>query len=418
MKTFNKLLILFFCMILCFSCSKEEFFEKPQPELKSGILKVYPSSAADILVKAEEDWNNINEALQNAGQGQTVRLAEGLFYLSKSIICWDFNGTLKGAGMDKTIIQTAPGMLFDVAECPPLNWSFENNDGFFMFCFAHHYNTEVRTVTVSDLQIIVDEPSTPYFRLKTSTPEEGNALQAIHVQYENLDNDLDHPIHLNVVYKNLKIIGVSDLGTYLNGGYSLMAGLVGFGASCGSFEAKNVVVENAGTGILAHVFNGENSIVGLKNSKLDNNINGIFSFLSTCWLVMNNEIENSVASVFLNKYRGRTDVTLPSGKSMIKENILSLSNGAGFVGIQLDNTDVKDNVFYGTGFTGIYTEGGNALTIKGNNLCDVVAYNPYSRTIGLIQPMNFVVKDNFNQILGPFVLDPSNIIGEGSECNE
>ena len=39
------------------------------------------------------------EALQNAGSGEVVQLAEGLFYLHQSIIRWDFNGILKGSGI-------------------------------------------------------------------------------------------------------------------------------------------------------------------------------------------------------------------------------------------------------------------------------------------------------------------------------
>ena len=118
--------------------------------------------------------------------GETVMLGEGTFYLHKSVICWDFDGTFKGSGMNKTIIQTAPGITFDRSASPILEWSFELNDGHFMICFPHHTNTEERTVTVSDLRIIIDEPCDVYHIHKRTDNSERNTLQAINVHYENL----------------------------------------------------------------------------------------------------------------------------------------------------------------------------------------------------------------------------------------
>ena len=101
--------IIFLVLMVCTTCTKDEALLTPDGEnslLKAAKTKVMPSTATDVLTKAEEDWQNINDALQNAGSGEVVQLAEGLFYLHKSIIRWDFNGTLKGSGMDKTTIQT------------------------------------------------------------------------------------------------------------------------------------------------------------------------------------------------------------------------------------------------------------------------------------------------------------------------
>ncbi len=297
MKTLKKLLIVVFCIGLCFACSEPDVFVDDTPAMlkaknakqKAGKIKVIPSAATNALIKAHEDWQNINEALQNAGSGEVVQLAEGLFYLHQSIIRWDFNGTLKGSGMNETTIQTVPGELFDVSECPPLNFTFKNTDGFYMFCFAHHYNQEMRTVSVSDLTIIVDEPTTPYYQYKPGEPpEEGNSIQALHVQYENLDNDLDNPVNLNVIYKNIVVIGEEDKGKYLNQGYSLYAGLAAFGASSGKFEAKNAKVEDANLAIISNFFNGENSTVTLKNCTTRNNNNGILSTLSHSWNIRYN----------------------------------------------------------------------------------------------------------------------------------
>lgn len=423
MKTrgFSIGIIFLLLVLVCTNCTKDDAFLSPDGEeslLKAAKTKVMPSMAPDELIKAEEDWQNINDALQNAGPGETVQLAEGLFYLHKSIVVWDFNGTLKGSGMNGTTIQTLPGELFDVSECPPLILSFKENDGFFMFCFAHQYNEEMRTVTVSDMTIIVDEPSTPYYQYRnTETPEEGNTIQALHVQYENLDNDLAHPINLNVLYKNITVIGEKD-EKYLNTGYSLYAGLAAFGASIGNFEAKNIKVENAKVGILPYVFNGENSTVTITNCMIRNTENGINSIFTRCWTILNSEFENCFVSIILNKYNGGPVGELPAGNSYIKNNKINVSGGVAMAGYDMGNTEIKNNEFYGSGYTGLWAERGDGWSIVNNDFCGIT--NPFMGvTLYLINPMNFEVKNNLNQTVGgtlPF--DPSNIIGVGRECDD
>lgn len=421
MKTLKTLLIIIFCISICFSCSEEsdEFFEETPPELKSAKIKVYPSTNPIAIEKAEEDWNNINTALQSAGPGDVVQLAEGLFYLHKSIVRWDFNGTLKGAGVGKTTIQTIPGELFDVSDCPPLIWSFEEHDGFFMLCFAHHYFEGERTVTVSDLSVIVDQPTTPYYKNKTSpNPIRANWLQAVHVQYENLDNDLANPVNLNVNYKNLSVTGEYDPGKYWNDGYSLMAALVAFGASSGTFEAKNVHVETAGMAIMTHVFNGPNSSVILKNCHTNKNNRGLHSFLCRCWVIQNCDFENSVTSIGLSRTRGIVGLEMPEGTTLIKDNRLNMSGGVAIGAGDMGVTEVKDNVIYGFGLAGMWVIRGNSWSIKDNDFCGVV--NPwFGHTIHLVMPKNFEVKDNYNQSIGGVGLgDESNIFGEGRECGK
>ncbi|MGZ2370692.1 right-handed parallel beta-helix repeat-containing protein [Ancylomarina sp. YFZ004] len=418
MKTIRNYLFLIVGICLLTACSEtDELLNEDLSvnSLKNGIAKVMPSMATDVLVKAEEDWNNINDALQNANPGEVVQLAEGQFYLHKSIIRWDFNGTLKGSGMDKTTIQTVPGQLFDVSECPPLEFSFKTTDGFFMFCFAHHYNKEMRTVAVSDMTIIVDEPTTPYYQyVPGKDPEEGNSMQALHVQYKKLDNDLVNPVNLNVIYKNIAVIGEEN-GRYLNKGYSLYAGLAAFGASIGSFEAKNVKVENAHLAILPLFFIGNNSTVTVKNCKTDNNNNAVRSSLSHSWRIVNCDFKYSKrASLYLNN---NPDAELPVGKSFIKNNKINVSGGVAMATYDMDNTELKNNVFYGSGYTGLYTERGNNWSIVNNDFCGII--DPIlGGTLFLINPMNFEVKNNINQVVaGVGVDDPSNIIGEGRECD-
>lgn len=402
-------------------CNKtDELFDDAQLELKKAKMKVMPSTATDALVKAEEDWSSINNALQSAGPGEVVQLGEGLFYLHKSIIRWDFNGTLRGAGMNETIIQTVPGVSFDRTDSPPINWKLESNDGGFMFCFPHHYNTEIRTVTVSDLSIRVDEPSTLYTRWKGGSKEmEFNSLQAINVHYENLDNDMENPIHLNVFYNNIAVKGEKD-EEYNYNGFSVFYGLSAFGASSGTFEAKNVWVENASGCIAPSAFYHANSSVTVKNSHLESCNFGIFSFLNHSWTVLNNEIKDSWRPVVLLKRNAwGVSVEGPDGCSSIKDNWIESTGDLGF-GIQFaSNVELKNNIVAGScAFGGIAGIFGSNWIIKDNDLCGDVPTSPNNCTIFLNNIKNSEIKNNANQIIGgPGASEPTNIIGEGRECN-
>lgn len=422
MKKIISLLIVVFCLSLITGCDKTEDFypEEDYAEFKGAKIKVQPSNASDVLTKAQEDWQNINDALQNAKSGEVVQLGAGLFYLHKSIIRWDFNGILRGSGINETTIQTVPGELFDVSDCPPLKFSFKTTDGFFMFCFAYHNNTELRNVSVSDMTIIVDQPTIPYYQYKLEEdPEEGNTLQALNVQYENLDNDVDNRINLNVTCKNIKIVGEENNEKYLNHGYSLYAGVAAFGTSNGTFEAKNVKIRNANYAIIANFFNGESSLVTLKNCMTSNNKHGLLSALAHSWNILNSDFQSSKsASLYLNKFDNRTDVEMPAGKSIVKNNKINLSGGVAMAAYNMDNTELKNNVFYGSGYTGIYSQQGSNWHILNNNFCDVL--NPIlGGTLFLIYPTDVVINNNFNQIVvGPGIDDSSNIISEGKPCND
>jgi len=416
MKTLSKVffIALSFCIIM--SCSKtDEFLDDSPQMLKSVKIEVMPSTATDALIKAEEDWQNINDALQNAGSGETVQLAEGLFYLHKSIIRWDFNGTLKGSGMGETIIRTAPGMIFDISGCPPVNWSFEENGGAFMLCFAYDYFENERTVSVSDLSIIVDEP-TP---VRPKQNREINSLHAIMVINVELDNERDKPVNLNVSYKNLSITGEKD-PKYLYDEYSLFSGLSAYGNSNGTFEVKNVSVENATGCIKPHGFMGEDARVIVKNSHLSSCAFGIYSFFDHSWIIQNNIIENSKSAVVLLS-RGPSPQLLwegPDGNSFIVNNSIRFWQLG--LGVQnASNVQVKDNVFEGSGQFGIGSVNGENWIIKDNNLCGVVLGPPINCTIFLSNLKNSEIKNNANQVIGgPGATDPSITIGEGIECKD
>jgi hypothetical protein len=102
MKTrgFSIALIFLFGALFCTTCTKDEALLSHDEEIsllkgakvKHQITDVEPSG--DVTGVA--DALNIKLALQNAGSGDIVQLGKGIFYLHKSIVCWDFSGTLRG----------------------------------------------------------------------------------------------------------------------------------------------------------------------------------------------------------------------------------------------------------------------------------------------------------------------------------
>ena len=429
MKKLRKLFIALLLTGLCFGCSEnDEFFEETADALKAAKVMVKPSAETDVLLKAQEDWNNINDALQNAGPGETVQLAEGLFYLHKSLVVWDFDGTLKGAGKGKTTIQTAPGNLFDVSDCPSLNWPWGTVGGHFMICIPYTSDSEGGSVTVSDLKIHVSERATTWLN---NLGQPRNRLQALNVHNEALllpgDINLSTQIDLNVCYKNISVLGEED-----SEGIILSIGLAAFGASSGSFEAKNCDLTNVGDGINPHLFCGDNSVVTMKNCSLENvGATGSYSFLCSSYNIIGNEFSN-VGGMGLSLYTNNPWVTfnMPDNVfSAIKDNSFQMDtwdpNGPAIFGIRMNNVDVRNNVIRGNCGVGITAWGGisdicEKWSIKDNDLCDLVLTHnnlPAGTTIELNNALNCEVKNNLNQVVGgASAADPSNLIGDGIDC--
>jgi hypothetical protein len=415
MKTLVKLMLFLTLVGIALCCAKEKdiFVAEETAKLKAAKIKVQPSTETDVLVKAIEDWQNINDALLNAKPGETVQLAAGTFYLHKSIVCWDFNGTFRGSGMKETTIQTAPGELFDVSECPPVVWTFEKNDGAFMFCFPHNNFEDERTTTVSDLSIIVDEPTTPFYRWKdTESSTEFNSLHVIMVMNVNTDMDRENPVKMNVVYKNLSVEGECD-AKYLYANYSIFSALSAYGNSNGTFEVKNVSVENAEGCIKSHGFMGADAQIIVKNSHLKNCVRGIYSFFNHSWIIQNNKIENSKNAIAMLGRGPGEPWDGPNGSSYVMDNWIHFAGGVGMGMQYIKNVDVKDNNIEGSGI-GIASMGGENFAIINNDLCGV---SPRPIFIGSL--IYSEIKNNVNQIiLGTGASHPSIIIGESRECDD
>lgn len=381
-----------------------------------GTVFIGPSTAGDPLIKAQEDWDNINDALQNADPGDVVQLEAGLFYLHKSIVRFDFNGTLRGAGKTATTVQTAPGVTFDVSEAPTAFWASDfTSEGNAMFSFPQHFNTEERTVTVSGLTIVGNEPTTPWVRDVNSAfgpATTHNSLTAVSVFHVGLDNDLTNTIRLNVSYEDIAVEGVEDpkYSGVFGTNFSFAAGLGAAGAASGEVVVEDVHITNAANGLAFHVWNAEGSTVSVTDSEVENAFRCMDSQINNGWVVSDNEFKNC----------SRTGVRLigPSNRSaIITDNRFIIAGGVGFAGISVSNALVEDNTFVGSGFTGVFVNGADNWEIEDNNLCGLSVLNGEGATIFLISTISSEIEDNAGQVVGgPSASDPSNDIGEPKEC--
>ena len=232
----------------------------------------------------------------------------------------------------------------------------------------------------------------------------------------DLDNDREHPINLNVEYKNLSLIGEYD-PVYNYYGYSLFSGVSAYGYSNGIFEAKNVFVENAAGCVKPHAFFGIDANVVITNCSFKNCRHGVYAFFDHSWIVKNNRIENSVMGLaLLKKGPFGEDWDGPDGISYVFDNWIEFE-GADAMGIGIQyasNAQVKNNVLEDNSeqYGGIVSLRASNWIIKDNDLCGVS-----TKPIYLIFSNNFEIKNNYNQMVTSVACSDL-IIGEGLECDE
>jgi len=109
------------------------------------------------------DTANIQLTFDNAVEhrGSTVRLGRGTFYLNKEIVVVNFDGTFKGAGKGKTIIQNTEAHPFPLVSDPIWGLDGPQQAGFAqMFLFYQDAATESTaahpyTVKIADMTIRV-----------------------------------------------------------------------------------------------------------------------------------------------------------------------------------------------------------------------------------------------------------------------
>ena len=182
----------------------------------------------------ETDTANIQAAFDlaaAAGPGSKVRLTKGTFLLCKPIVAVNFDGTFKGAGMDKTLILVPEHIELPLPEG-------ENPLGvarLFLFYHTPDYpmsKCNPTYLSIRDLSIQVDGQAAPYDWFFFEDIVWLNAIDIIG-KYTGVRDDA--PTYLNINCKRIRIEGkVGDyhnFGVNINNGIQLMAGIVS-----GSFD--------------------------------------------------------------------------------------------------------------------------------------------------------------------------------------
>ena len=356
------------------------------------VIMVSPDDDPDPLAKAEADWNNINDALQEAGPGDIVILSAGLFYLHRPVVRRDFDGTLKGMGKDKTTVQTAPGVLFDLSGNPTYSFvdgfTFRDNH---MFSFPHQLNSEERSVTVSDMRLVCDQPATPWSRgYPGSLEEDLNAVGGIIVFNETLPTEDFIDVDVNLL--RLAVEGVEDPSFRSPSGtnYSCATGLATLGVARGHVTVHQSEVRNAVVGAQLHGWVGDGSSVTVSHGVFENNLVALFSDGWARYLATHNEIINSQRVGIL---LGNDPTYLPAGFTATRGQVLlnTLRGGRVFgilLGAGVEKVSVEKNVL-----DGLTTVGGAAggsgitapiVTVAGSN--STISKNTFRNIQGGVGP--------------------------------
>ena len=83
-----------------------------------------------------------------AGAGSTVQLVKGTYYIDKGIVVVNFDGSLVGAGKEKTIVQNIGGIPFPLTEAGK---PYAAPAASALFLFYQDQNAVPSSITVSDL---------------------------------------------------------------------------------------------------------------------------------------------------------------------------------------------------------------------------------------------------------------------------
>lgn len=222
MKKIRYLIYLFLAGMLFFSaCEKDSLPTLPDNDLKkSAKAKTHMGNA--ILLEpegADYDTDNLMAAFAEAkehGPGAVIHLAEGEFYLDY-VEVHDFDGWLKGSGMNKTIIHPHP----DGIRVPSIS--------------AYHMNFIGGNIKISDM----------YFEFAEETvtqPWAGDWTFVHDVIKFNYDPGTSNPV--NAMVKNVKFSGIYAPNNYT--AYNVN-NAIGISGSLYNFYGPipgNLIVEN------------------------------------------------------------------------------------------------------------------------------------------------------------------------------
>lgn len=393
MKRIYFMLLILAGIFVSASCTKQEsvVFHDADSILKNANLP-----ATMIVIDPAGpmyDTENLMAAFAQAkesGPGSIVQLAEGEFYLDK-IDIYDFRGTFKGSGKDKTVIHTVPGGI-DIGITSPY---IETNPFFIEFHGGD--------ITVSDMsfEILDNNPAQAFdcwngeivtflaaiIRVSGSSPENNTADS----KFQNL-RFIGKLVNL-FAFTPYNVDNCIELGggnaTYPLGGKHVIqncefntseTGIITLGLTKGNLtvggnpeQGNSFANENTGFGFMA----GANMNVKVSNNKMEaiQSLAGIFIdqedipadfndgvVLDACdILIQNNVIElagPNPDAIAIYDIAGYLDPAKQS-KFHIQGNLLKLSGGyqSAINGCCIVNANVLQNIISGNSVLGFYIWG-------------------------------------------------------------
>ncbi len=401
---FKSLMIL----LLLFGCAKDEQFTPKQPNgeetktladlnaKKAGqVITIYPSGG--------DDTNNLYQAFEDAkasGPGVTVQLVEGEYHIGlyngHFMEIKDFEGYFKGAGKDKTIIKSA----FENVPCDEIMLTDNVLPALFNFIRGEIY--------ISNMSFIVEDgspcapPSDPNYLVI------GYDLYSIIVigDYSGTDIEIPNDHRVTGYFENIDFFGGSDEnlgGAFWQTEQNVLVTIWCGGSfwfidplpprTNGKFEVRNCHFDNLldcveGAGLVNSTMIVENNLstncpwplyfienldsrINIKNNKFFDATIADILIDNSYFYVWKNELpttrmiyeiegnefhtaENGPTLVLQeNRIAQYPEEDLPMFFKIKNNTFNNASNGIAIMCLSLQDAQIKNNKFTGTGMTGI-----------------------------------------------------------------
>jgi hypothetical protein len=345
------------------------------------------------------DTVNIQTAFDNAVEhrGSTVRLSYGKFYLNKEIVVVNFDGTFKGAGEGKTIIQNTAAHPFPLVSDPIWGPDGPEGVGFAqMFLFYQNGDTESTawhpyTIKITDMTIrVVRESETwilPGMEWFTATSINPFFISGI-ARMECVEDEISY---FNLFCHRLAIEGIAS-EDYFGFGSSAAHGIQFSGSNflhvnqlSGIFFVKDCSFKAVTDCILPlGVF--KDSLILIQGNSLETVLWGIEAYPGDSLLVISNNDICGVGAIpsFFPAYGIIVDQLDPeSGKLLVYRNTIECADGA--VGMLLADES--------------YLAGG-PITLSGYVVCNTIILGG-PNSVDMFNLCSEDVKFYHNTILGP-----------------
>ncbi len=353
------------------------------------------------LVSASGDTSGVTDtvliqtAFDNAVEhrGSTVKLGPGTFYLNKEIVAVNFDGSFRGAGKGKTIIQNTEDHPFPLLSDPIFGLDGPQHVGFAqMFLFYQDADTESTahhpyTIKISDLTIHVVRESEawqiPGWPDGWPDPTSINPIMTAGIaRMEYVEGEISY---FNLFCQRLEIEGIIS-SSYFFFGSSAANGIQFAGSNwlymsqlTGAFSVKDCNFKSISCGIVAlGVF--KDSLLNIQHNTFDGVVWGMELYPgNTLCIIANNDMQGVG--------------TLPSLLGGIGINLMQQTAGPGKILIIRNTIECADFAI------GMWLDDGTA-SLSGCVVCNTIILDG-PNAVGIINDCTENVKFHHNPILGP-----------------